>query len=133
MCDFYVTASKTNQVIGFIQSIGAFVSVTTADVDFVGVYSPTVLEQGNLNLLFLGASNTLYWNNTANNIKGFRAYFDIKDGVQAVRARIAQEVQTPTDIRNTDTQEQNSKILENGQLIIKRNGEEYNVLGGKVK
>lgn len=61
------------------------------------------------------------------------ADFDIKDGVQAVRARIAQEVQTPTDIRNTDTQEQNSKILENGQLIIKRNGEEYNVLGGKVK
>ena len=104
----------------------------TTNVDLVGVFAPTTLEQGNRNLLFLGANNTLFWNNTTNDIYGFRAYFEIKEGAarHAVRARIVQAEQTPTDLRTIqDGQEQNAKAIENGQLIIRRNGEVYNALG----
>ena len=111
-------------------------STTDTNVDFVGVYSPTALEQGNRNILFLGADNTLFWNNSTNNLKGFRAYFNIKDGAarQAVRARIAQEVQEPTGMTDIQGEQKPiTKTLENGQLIIRRNNEVYNAIGERIR
>jgi len=65
-------------------------TVSFAGGQFVGVYSPVILTPNDASNLFLGADNTLYWPNAANNADGnyyvnaCRAYFHIGNGA-AVR------------------------------------------------
>jgi len=69
-------------------------AVTSEDgkVTFVGNYSPVALTIGDQSNLFLGAENTLYYPDAANNDDGnfyvntCRAYFHIGDGSANVRA-----------------------------------------------
>jgi len=88
-------------------------------------------------VLFLGAENTLYWPNTAGNIKPFRAYFSIAGGGPSYirRGMPAQIVETDgtEGIDNTRSEKIAAKTVENGMLIIEKNGVRYNAQGQIVK
>lgn len=98
-----------------------------------GTYAPTELVGGNHNLLFLGANNTLYWPSSTGNIKGFRAYFEVKGSAMGVarRASIVRAPQTATSLSDADTETNPAtrKFIQNGELIIECNGVRYNTLG----
>ena len=104
---------------------------------------PTSLVVGeNSGYLFLGQNNQLYWPNVANDIRAFRAYFYSGDGVvQSVhpRVRLVVRPETPTDViegYNADTWSAvvpARKVLDNGNLIIERDGIRYNAVGQVIR
>ena len=121
-------------------------SVTHGGLTMTGTFVPkavsvqTSATDGD-GVLFLGANNQLFWPNVAGNIKPFRAYFSIASGPsnaplrRGMPARIVEKEQTPTGIENkmVNGKCQNGKYLENGMLIIEKNGVGYNVQGQIVK
>ncbi len=101
-------------------------------IEFHGVYSPTLLQGGNQNLLFLGAENTLYFPNADGYLKGFRAYFEVKNlsGAPIRLARIVHHEDTATDIEsNQQSAISSQKVIRDGQLLILRDGKTYNAQG----
>ena len=90
-------------------------------------------------VLFLGANNSLFWPNVAGNIKPFRAYFSIAGGPsnaplrRGMPARIVEQKHTPTGIDDANVNANAVKHLENGILIIEKNGVRYNAQGQIVK
>lgn len=107
-------------------------------ISFHGTFKPTELEGGNKNLLFLGAGNELFWPESTGNLKGFRAYFEVKGAAQkATRARISKKEDHTTDIGDVRSENANAvrseKMLRNGQILIKRDGKTYNVLGSQIR
>ncbi len=90
--------------------------------------------------LFIGANNTLYWPNTTNPLKGFRAYFQVPTvGANAVArntpARIIERHETATGIEQmaNDKLPITQKIIKDNQIYILHNGTMYNVQGQEVK
>ena len=65
---------------------------TTVDkdlADFIPVFDVTTLDNGNENILFLGANNTLFYPSTSSGaMKGFRAYFEVKGAAQGAKAMV---------------------------------------------
>lgn len=122
-------------------------AVTMNDVTFKGTFTPFVMgiQNGfdtNGGYLFLGQDNVLYWPNTNNPLKPFRAYFyiDLNSGSGnaplrfGMPAHIGQPAQMPTGVENVQSDKvQSTKVVENGQLIIIKNGVKYNAQGQMVK
>ena len=120
--------------------------VISVDPDFVRekhfvVVSLRIIDTREQDFLFLGANNELYWPEVgdASYMRGFRAYFIINRSVISVahaprgtRARIMDAPKTTTgmDELNTTTC---TKLIENGQLYIIKNGVKYNAQGIIVK
>ena len=104
-------------------------------VQFVGSMGQTRLENGNHDYLFVGANNTLYWPNTDNKLKGFRAYFKVSGDVAPHGAPARMVIRrTPTRVENAQSTELSTKkVLRDGKLIIVRDGIEYNAQGQIVK
>lgn len=108
--------------------------ITTTYVDFKGIFSPTALAASE-NILCLGGSNSLGWPSAAGNLNGMRAYFEIHSlpaGAPALRhARfVAPGQHIPAAIDDAQDQEGRiEKVIEDGQVIIIRDGKKYNVLG----
>lgn len=105
-------------------------------VQFVGSMGRTQLENGNHDYLFVGANNTLYWPNTDNKLKGFRAYFKVSGDVAphgAPARMVIRKTTTGVDQITNDQSPMTDKFLRDGQLIILRNGVEYNANGQMVK
>ena len=105
-------------------------------ISFHGVFSPTSLEGGNKNILFLGANDELFWPASTGNLKGFRAYFEVKgEARKAARARaVFGGHEVPTGVESVQMSDISSqKIFRDGKLIIVRDGVEYDVLGQRVK
>lgn len=108
-------------------------------VTFTGIFSPTVLANSD-NLLFLGASNTLYMS-SGGQMKGMRGYFELTTpGSQAAArrsARIILHEEGATGIEEVRSENANAvrseKILRNGQLFILRDGKTYNAQGALIK
>ena len=106
--------------------------------DFVGNFIAGTITASENNL-FLGANNTLYFPTTNIEILGMRAYFQVHApaGVSVRRARIIEPDKLPTDIQIVDGEiyplHEALKIIENGQLIIIRDGLRYNALGIRVE
>ena len=101
-------------------------------ISFHGVFNPTELTGGNKNLLFLGADNTLYWPEATGNIKGFRAYFEVKAGAARSAARVLMSTgnRSPQGIQSVqDSAVSVQKVIRDGKLIIIRDGKEYNAQG----
>lgn len=88
-------------------------------------------------VLLLVANNMLAYPLSDRTLKGFRAYFEVKDtpsGAPIRSARIIAGEQVVTDIDLVEMQEDGmGKMIENGQVIIIRNGVRYNALGVEVK
>ena len=107
-------------------------------ISFHGTFAPTELEGGNKNLLFLGAGNELFWPAADGNIKGFRAYFEVKGAAQknGIRARIVKKEDMATGFETVSGEGlpvTGKKILRNGQLFIIRDDKTYNAQGQLVK
>lgn len=109
------------------------------NADFIGTLIKGEVPAGENNL-FLGQENLLYFSQTATPIKGMRAYFQVH-GVanpsNAIkRARIVMNSQVATDIEMVNSQEskaKSQKLMENGQLVIIRDGVRYNIMGAKLQ
>jgi len=109
------------------------------NADFIGNFIKSEVPAGENNL-FLGPNDLLYFSETATPIKGMRAYFQVK-GVsnpsQAIKhARIVMNGQVATDIELVNGQElkaKSQKLIENGQLVIIRDGIRYNAMGIVIK
>ena len=111
-------------------------ATTKTNANFYGTFVKTALEV-NENILFLGANNKLYFPTASVDIYGMRGWFVIH-GVSASaikRARIVENNNAPTDIEIIGSQKkvESQKLIENGQLVIIRDGIRYNVMGARVK
>ena len=109
-------------------------TIETTYADLRAIYRPTELTGGNHDLLFLGEDNTLFWPESTDNMKAFRAYFELKGaGANAVQARIGRAESQTTTIENQKSHIDNHKYMKDGQLLIERNGVIYNTQGQTIK
>lgn len=103
-------------------------------ISFHGTFAPTELTGGNKNLLFLGAENELFWPASTGDIKGFRAYFEVKGAAQKAKAaRIVKKEDQAQALDNIENTRPAQKRILNGQLVIEKNGTFYNAQGQIVK
>lgn len=129
-----------NPVFENVQFKASAPSPTTKDqADFVGTFVASNIPAGEENL-FLGRNDLLYFNKSAATpVGGFRAWFvlhDIPDGPHFIKgARIVERENTATGMENVDQlpKANSQKLIENGQLIIIRDGVRYNVMGVRVE
>ena len=110
-------------------------STTKTNADFIGKFVKGTIAASENNL-FMGANNTLYFPTVDTEILGMRAYFAIHDAPAGViqRARIV-EADAPAITTDINRVEVNAsvKTIENGQLVIIRDGKKYNVMGVRIK
>ena len=108
---------------------------TTARVNFIGNFAKGTIPPGENNL-FMGANNTLYFPTVETEILGMRGYFYVHDAPAGViqRAQIV-EADAPAITTEINCVEVNAsvKTIENGQLVIIRDGKKYNVMGVRMK
>jgi hypothetical protein len=112
-------------------------NVANGDVAFQGVFNPVDLaaQTGDVhNQLFLAAGNMIYWPAQNKTVKGFRAYFQVTTGNnspirQGMPARIVERQQMPTGFENLNSDIQSLKFIENGRVVILRNGVKYTIQG----
>ena len=89
-------------------------------------------------LFFLGNDSYLHYQANNNTILGLRAYFTF-DGITTyaqaaqVRARVVFNENEATGFDNLTTEDTPTKIVQNGQLIIIRDGVKYNVQGQVIR
>ena len=107
---------------------------TKTNADFVGTFIQTTLT-ANTDILYLGPDNTLYYPEVDTPIKGFRAWFTIHGAAAPVirRMNIIERTGEATSINLINDAKNDGKYLENGQLIIIRDGVRYNAMGIMIK
>ena len=107
---------------------------STTLVDMVGMYAPTLVDLDNY---YLGNTNYLHqYVEAYQNTKGFRAYFHFNQSLPAgCSARVVFHEDTATDIDAvTDNPSPvTQKLIRDGQLIIIRDGMEYNAQGQRIQ
>ena len=105
-------------------------------VTFQGSFVQKDFHDGDQVLLLL-ANNQLAYPMGDRTLKGFRAYFQINGGANAApirRANIITPNNLPTEISLINEEPANNqKLIENGQLIIIKNGVRYNAMGVEIK
>ena len=110
-------------------------STTKTNANFVGTFIKGTIPASEDNL-FMGANNTLYFPTVDTEILGMRAYFVVHDAPAGViqRAQIV-EADAPAVTTGIKSVEVNGsvKTIENGQLVIIRDGKKYNVMGVRMK
>lgn len=111
-------------------------ATTKTNANFVGTFVSTTLN-ANTDILYLGPDNTLYYPETDIPIKGFRAWFTIHDAPSPApairRMNIVRNPGEATSINLINETKNNGKRIENGQLIIIRDGIRYNAMGMMIK
>ena len=122
-----------NVVMGNSEEVEA-IAVTIGGITFQGVMDPTELP--NQNMLMLVANNRLA-TSTGGTMQGNRGYFVI-DNLQNMpkRAEIAIVKNSPASddyIHIDDYQPSVTKVLENGLIVIIRDGVKYNLMGARVR
>ena len=105
-----------------------------------GVFNPYDLVANDETTLFLSSNNTLYYPSANGTMNGFRAYIKVGGELSApirrgAPIRIVEKENTATglDQITNDKSPMTNKILRDGQIIIIRDGKEYNVMGIMVK
>lgn len=125
-----------------IVSMNGVTSVGGGLVILQGIFSPTELTGGDRSVLFVGVEDTngdnLFYPSVTANLNGMRAYFKVNEAMGAPirHARfVTDQTNTATgseEVRSeTVGSVRSEKILENGQLVIIRDGVRYDVLGRK--
>lgn len=120
-----------------ISASTSHLTVSGGAADLVGVLYKQDLGTHPENL-YLGTDGKLYFSNNAVTIKGFRAYFhvNVPNPQQAIQhARIIAGGQVATEIELVGNENANGiiKTIKDGQLVIIRDGVQYNAFGVKVK
>ncbi|MBR1515710.1 MAG: C10 family peptidase [Paludibacteraceae bacterium] len=130
-----VNPTFTNVVI--TETIGQTAGL--GEVTFNGILQPQDMTAYNTNQLMVGEEDRLFWADVNDYMKGFRAYFQITASQSSpirkgMPARVVVEKQTPTDAVETQQgiRATSEKVIQNGQLIIRANGNEYNAQGQKL-
>jgi len=117
------------------KSVSHLVKECTA-ANFIGSFIAGEVPAGENNL-FLGPNDLLYFSQDATPIKGTRAYFHVKvpGAANNVSARIVlgSQVVTSINLVNGERIDGTVKTIENGQLVIIRDGKKYNVMGIKLQ
>jgi len=109
---------------------------TREAVTFRGTFVSKDFHNGDQVLLIV-ANNMLSYPLSDRTLKGFRAYFEVNDPqahapIRGARIIASQNVVTSIDLVEAQT-EGVTKVIENGQLIIIRDGVRLNALGLQVK
>jgi len=111
-------------------------NVGDGNLQFRGILSPETFNSGDKTKLFVAAENKLYWWNGTNDSKlnGFRAYFYVNTNnttslYHGMPARIVRGTQVATGCENVLLDAQALKLIENGNVVIIRNGVKYNIQG----
>ena len=102
--------------------------------EFIGNFIKSEVPAGDQNL-FLMQDNELFFRQSATPIKGMRAYFhvNVPGAAQAIqRIRIEEAPAVTTGINRVEANG-SVKTIENGQLVIIRDGKKYNVMGIKLQ
>ncbi len=104
--------------------------------DFIGTFYKSEIPAGENNLYL--QNNNLYYSASSNTtIKGTRAWIRLtqQEGSAPARARIVLGGQVATDINLVNGELINGtvKTIENGQLILIRDGKKYNVMGTRLQ
>lgn len=112
-------------------------ATSTDKVDFIGSFIKGEVPAGEDNL-FLGQNDMLYFSSTATPIKGMRAWFKVKvpnpqHVIQHARIVTGGQVVTSIDLVNGDIVNETVKTIENGQLVIIRDGVRYNAMGIRLQ
>jgi len=101
-----------------------------------GVFNPFALVANDATTLFLSSNNTLYYPSANGTMNGFRAYIKVGGELSApirrgAPIRIVEKENTATslDQLTNDKSPMTNKVLRDGQIIIIRDGKEYNVMG----
>ena len=113
---------------------------TTTNADFVGSFVKTRLS-ANDDLLYVGPENKVFFLSVDYDMPGMRAWFVIHDvpaalgSPKALRsARIIEKEQITTSILNVETSgDAARKVLYNGQIVIIRGNEMYNMQGQHIQ
>ena len=110
------------------------VAPTDGLVKMTGIYSPTEVPADKW---YLGPNNTLYQPQGTVRSKGFRAYFELAQSLDAqkIRARVVMngQVSTDMDLVPADSDTAVQKIVENGYIYILRGGERYDITGRRIE
>ena len=147
---YLIRWANTGEVLRILQfPNNTAITATTAstvgtDVQFIGFFTPTHIDDdANHSRLFLGENNTLYWPETGDetSMKGFRAYFNVPTSGgsgapmrRGMPAKLVIRENAPTGVESIqDSEVSSQKVLRDGQLIIIRNGVEYNANGSIIK
>ena len=113
-----------------------------ASVQFIGILKPeafTTTGDDVKKKLFVAANGRLAWAGVDNNLKSFRAYFVTNENVggnsvpAGMPARIVRGTQVATGCENVNAGNNAVKLLENGQVVIIRNGVKYTIQGQKIQ
>jgi len=114
-------------------------SYKSTNLDFIGTFDQINLTVGNKNTLLLGAENGLGWAQSSGTFKGLRAYFLVKynSGASAPERLSTRMIFDNTtkiqELQNNSTPTSDvHKFVNNGQLIIIRNGVKYNAQGARL-
>ena len=105
--------------------------------DFIGTFYKSEIPAGENNLYL--QNNDLFYNETYNTpIKGTRAWIRLKpqggaNNVKAARIVLGGKVATEISLVNGEPVDGTVKTIENGQLVIIRDGVRYNVMGVKIQ
>lgn len=112
-----------------------------ANYEFIPVFSQAndianSTDETNHSVIYLGAGNQLYYAADGADMKGFRAYFRKVGSSPAptrrlVFGRIKDQTTGVADVQGNNVQ--CTKLLRDGQLVIVRDGVEYNAMGQMVK
>lgn len=146
---YLIRWENTGEVMTSLLFTGVTVTTSTGivtgsgEVNFIGTIGRSTLPHGNVSYLFVGEGNNLYWSDSsdATSMKGFRAYFRINNlgGQESVPRHAPARLviaapKTPTAVENVQGDNvQSTKVIENGQLFIIKNGIKYNVQGQIIK
>lgn len=151
---YFIRWANTGEVLNTLEfkdivitaTVGSEVQGSEGNVRFKGHLGMLHIEKedeldSDYSNLYLVAENKFRWPvaNDATNMKGFRAYFRVKvnGGNGAPRrgtpARIVFGEKTTTDMEVVEAANGVCKTVENGQLIIIRDGVRYNMAGQVVK
>ena len=108
-------------------------TIKTAQAEFIPAINPTPLDNGNQNVLFLGTNNALYYPEiSGGNIRGMRAYFNLKEYGMRAKA-IIRMIETPTGVRTIDEQPKDNTFYDlQGRKVSHPTKGIYIVNGKKV-
>lgn len=107
-------------------------STVATSADFIGVLTPTELAASE-NTLCVGANNTLFYVNSTSTMKGLRAYFQVKGAAVGAPARISLGSHVATGVENVNDNANVSKLIEQGRVIIRIDGHDYDLNGRMIR
>jgi len=99
--------------------------------EFKGLFSQTkITTDQTQDMMYLGAANQLYWADANCTINGLRGYFEAISAPAVAVRRMSIGRGTATGINHQSSIiNHQSKVLRNGQLIIIRDGKQFNAQG----